>query len=706
MLGGLVVTGAVGTALTVSMQRRPQPTLVQVLTENYATRDPVPNRSPLDQKGKAPKEGMVGHLRLLITKKLTPLWGGKRTQQLQEIAGGRQEISEAEKRANRAFRVASTNLGITALSFLYSPLIVLTIPGLIYCAIPLFRLSYQSIKERRVSSYTLDMLLLTGILLGRYWAAGTVGIWIFTGGRKLLLKSEDHSKQSLMNLFGKQPRSVWLLANGVEVEIPFEKLQAGDVVMISAGQAIPVDGIITAGFASIDQHILTGESKLVEKGVGDSVLASTMVLAGRICVETQKTGTETVAMQIGKVLQQTADFKSLIQSRGEVIADRTMLPTLGLSAIVWPFFGLGSALAVLTNTFGYRMRIFAPASMLTFLNIASRRGILIKDGRSLDLLNTVDTIIFDKTGTLTLEQPTVGRIYTCGNGNEHDILRYAAAAEYGQTHPIARAILTAATARGLDWPKLDHAKYEVGYGLEVQLADRIIRVGSERFMAAQGIPIPPEIQAAQEFCHEQGDSLIMVAINEQLAGAIELHATLRPETKRVIEELRQRKMSIYIISGDHEQPTQKLAQALGVDDYFANTLPENKAALVTKLQKEGKSICFVGDGINDAIALKTANVSVSLRGATTMATDTAQIVLMDGSLNQLWQLFDMVQDFEANMQNNLLIATIPSVVCIGGILIFQWSILTGFIISGSGLLVGLGNILLPLFRSQSADDIG
>jgi len=598
-------------------------------------------------------------------------------------------------------RLATANLGIVAASLFYPPVIVLTLPGLIYSAIPLYQLAYQALKERRVSSYMLDTILITGVLAGGYWAAGVVGSWMFIGGRLLLFKSEDNSKKSLMNLMGEQQRSVWVLINGVEVEVPFAKLQTGDLLIVSAGQIVPVDGIITDGFASIDQHTLTGESQPVEKSVGDPVLASTVVLVGKICIETQKTGTDTVAMQIGKVLQQTADFKSTMQSRGEVIADRTTLPILGLSAVVLPFFGVSSALAVLTNTFGYRMRIFAPASMLTFLNIASHQGILIKDGRSLDLLNKVDTVVFDKTGTLTLDQPTVGRIHTCAHLPEDEILRYAAAAEHGQAHPIAKAILTAAHARQLRWPQLEDARYEMGYGIQVMLAEGVVRVGSARFMILEGIAIPPAIGAVQEQCHAQGDSLILVAVDKQLVGAIELQTTLRPETRAIVSQLRERGMALYIISGDHEQPTRKLAEALGVDNYFANTLPENKADLVAQLQAEGKSICFVGDGINDSIALKKANVSVSLRGATTVAMDTAQIVLMDGSLSQLGQLFDMVADFEANMKNNLLISTIPSLVCVGGILVFHWSVLTGFLISGGSLFLGIGNILSPLFRAET-----
>jgi Cu2+-exporting ATPase len=631
---------------------------------------------------------------------LAPLLGQQR-EQLDQIRGKKHEMSAEEKRMERNFVMALATTGIAGISLFYHPLVWLLVPGILSYCFRAYKIAYQALKKGRASSYLLDGMLYSGMLLGGYFYACVLSSTFFTVGRLLLLKSENNSKQHLMSLFLNQPRTVFVVTDdGLEVEIPFESLQIDDIIVISAGQMIPVDGIITEGSASIDQHQLTGESQLAEKGIGEEVLASTVVLAGRIHIQTKKTGDQTVAMQIGEILNQTSDFKSSIQSRGEVIADRLTLPTLGLGFLFLPFLGPHSALAVLTNTFGYKMRIFGPTSMLTFLNMASQQGILIKDGRSLELLSQIDTIVFDKTGTLTLEMPTVTKIHTCHGVKASTVLKYAAAAEDGQSHPIARAILLTAKKQGVEWPKSLNARYEVGYGIQVDMPDRIIRVGSHKFMRMSGITIPPEIANVQQDCHKQGDSVVMVAFDEQLVGAIELHATIRPETERVIAELRQRKMSIVIISGDQEAPTKKLAQTLGVDDYFANTLPENKAKLVEKLQKEGRSICFVGDGINDSIALKKANVSVSLRGATTIATDSAQIVLMDGTLNQLCQMFNIVQDFEVNMKNNLLLSTIPSAASLTGIVFFHWGVVAGVGISTFVLFTGIANSLSPLLKHQ------
>jgi Cu2+-exporting ATPase len=217
-------------------------------------------------------------------------------------------------------------------------------------------------------------------------------------------------------------------------------------------------------------------------------------------------------------------------------------------------------------------------------------------------------------------------------------------------------------------------------------------------MEMEGIPIPPEISILQEEGMEQGHSLVFIALNDQLAGAIELYPTIRPEAKQVIAQLKQRELSMYIISGDHEQPTRKLAQKLGIENYFADTLPEDKANLIAQLQQEGKVVCFVGDGINDSIALKKSQVSISLRGASTIATDTASIILMDSHLNQLDHLFGIAESFNANMKNNLNLSIVPGFMCLGGVFFLNFGIVTTILLYDASLLVGVWNAMSPSLK--------
>ena len=342
---------------------------------------------------------------------------------------------------------------------------------------------------------------------------------------------------------------------------------------------------------------------------------------------------------------------------------------------------------------------------MNYLSIASRHNILIKDGRVLERLKTVDTIVFDKTGTLTLEQPHVAQLHVIQAGlTENELLIYAATAEYRQPHPVAQAILSEAKQRNLSLMAIDEASYEVGYGIKVWIREKQIRVGSSRFIIQEGLTIPAQMETVLNRCQTQGFALILVAIDEQVVGAVELHATIRPEAKRVIEDLRKRDLSLVIISGDQTEPTQKLASELGIDSYFANTLPENKAQIIQQLQEEGRVVCFIGDGINDAIALKQADVSLSLKGATTIATDTAQVVLMDKTLNQLDTLIGLGHKYDATLRTGFITTVIPGVICIGGVFFAGFGIYTVEILFQLGFFSGLGVTMLPLLSEKNDNE--
>ncbi len=431
---------------------------------------------------------------------------------------------------------------------------------------------------------------------------------------------------------------------------PFEQLQVGDILVLDAGQPVPVDAVVVVGSATVDQHRLTGESQPVEKTVGDAVLAATLVVGGRILARVEKTGAQTAAARIGEILERT------IVSQEARIADQfakvehTLVPTLSAGLLGFVLRGPMTGLAMVGCNYLVSTLPLQLLFLLNGLSAGAKRGILIKDGRAFDKIGIVDTIVFDKTGTLTLERPQVIQIHACPNEDADNVLRLAAAAERRQTHPIAHAILDAAAASGLDVPLVDETHYKIGSGLIVSLGGRRVRVGSQRFMEMEGITLPQGMQLALQAAQAKGNSLVFVAMDGEVVGAIELTTTLRPETQKVVDWLRSQGFALYILSGDQESATRKLATQLGMDGYFANTLPEQKALRIKELQNDGHRVCFVGDGINDAVALLQADVSVSFRGATTVATDAAQIVLMDGQLEQLHTLFVLANAHDLNVK--------------------------------------------------------
>ena len=374
-----------------------------------------------------------------------------------------------------------------------------------------------------------------------------------------------------------------------------------------------------------------------------------------------------------------------------------MIPTLTIGAVGLATMGPAGAVAVLNSDFGTGIRMAAPLAMLSSLALCANKGILVKDGRALELMNEVDTVLFDKTGTLTRERPEVGRIIAADGFTPEQILRFAAAAERKFHHPIALAILHKAQELDLDLPATDDTQYKVGYGITVQVDGHTIRVGSKRFMEMEGIELPPEVREALDEAHREGYTMVMVGVDDRLGGAIELQASVRPEVREIVAGLRKRGIKhIAIISGDHEAPTRKLAESLGMDRYFAQVLPADKADYVEKLQKEGCKVCFVGDGINDSIALKKANVSISLRGASSIATDTAHIVFLEEGLAKLCELRDIARDLDHNVKRSWSMILAPNIACIVGVFTMGFGIMASVVTNNVAALAALANGVLPL----------
>jgi Cu2+-exporting ATPase len=607
-----------------------------------------------------------------MVRRVDPLYGRARNAQLAEMGGF--DISPQERVLNRRIAYSVIALAVTAGGSLFWPAtLAITAPASFLLVLPVYGMAVRSVKQqRRVTYHVISSIAVTGIWVTGRFVPYLAALVFFYLGEKLLLITEDRSRKGIISVFAQQPRTAWRLRDGREAEVPFETILPGDVIVVGAGGLMPVDGTVLEGHASIDQQMLTGEAQPAEKAPGDAVLASTVVLAGKLHVRVDKAGTETVAAKIGEVLNRTASYQLALQSRGSKIAHDAALPTLLISGVGLVTLGGESALALINSAFGVTVRISGPIAMLNLLNIAAQHAILLKDGRSLELLSSVDTVLFDKTGTLTISQPHVVAVHRSGGLDEDRLLTLAAAAEHRQTHPIALAILAEAEARGLALPDIANAHYEIGYGIKVELSGQTIHVGSDRYMRLSRIDVPAAILERREASHAAGHSFIMLAIDGALAGAIELRPTVRPETEAVVRALRKRGLKMMIISGDQDEPTRRLADQLGLDGYFANVLPEGKAGLVERLQAEGRSVCFVGDGINDSIALRRANVSVSLRGATTVATDVAQVVFMQESIQQLPYLFEMSETMDQSLQAAYYAGMIPGGINVAGVFLLGW----------------------------------
>lgn len=730
--GGIFSAGFAG-----RRKRKPEP-LVTLLVNKPTISDALAKPVALPRHAQRLFQAIVEQLAVVdeqyqqfVQQHIDPLLGKTRHGQLQEMLGAEPvALSRDERLANRRFGMGMTSLMLSLVGqWAFPPLIPLAVGIGLLGSSAAYLYAYEEWKRtKRLGAIHLLCVYSLYLWLGGNAAAGGMGAALFGLMLKTKTLSENRSRNNLVSMFQLQPDKVWVRSNGSEIEIPFAQLQIGDVIVLQAGQIIPVDGTIVAGAATIDQHMLTGEAQPIEKRVGDAVLAATLVISGQVDVKVEKTSKETTAGQIAEILNRTADNSKPNVRAGISTIDWLVLPTLALSAASWPFIGTAGAVSLIGANSTFTSQLSGSLAMLNFLNLAARSGILIKEAHALERLSKIDTIVFDKTGTLTLEQPHIAQIHTLTSHSAEQVLWFAAAAEARQMHPIARAILDAAAERKLQLPAIDQAHYEVGYGIKVRLieADKrintqrvpeddivisgdsltpspshpVIRVGSGRFMTMEGIALPEQVQRLTEACQGQGHSLVMVAVNDELVGVIELQPTVRPEAQQIIQGLHEDGLALYIISGDQEAPTRSLAHTLGMTGYFANTLPEAKANLVARLQDEGRTVCFIGDGINDAIAMRQADVSISLRGATTVATDTAQIILMKGNLEQLRYLFQLAWEFERNLKHNVRFTMGVSAVAVSGILLAGFTFVATEVFYSLSLFGGLAIAMKPLLTHR------
>ena len=606
-----------------------------------------------------------------------------------------------EIKLNNKIKGSVALMGLSVIgSLLYAPLLPIAGVATLYIFTPVFKKLFQHLKKGQITTELIETVSVFSLLATGYFFLAIFITFTSLLCQKLLIRTEHHSHQQLINTFNPQQQSVWLFDDGAEVEVALETIKSEDIIVINTGEVIPVDGIVIEGLASIDQHSLTGESRPIEVEVGGKVLASTLVLSGRILIKVENTASQTKAAKIGLILEQTQEYKESIRLRGKKMADDFIAPTLAVSGLTLPLFGSSAAIAVIWSAFGYNMKLYGPISVLNFLHIMAQHGILIKDGRSLEMLQQIDTLVFDKTGTLTKEQPELTKVHPLASFDENTLLAYAAAAECRQSHPIAKAILAAAKERQLDLPTTEDAAYHVGYGITMTIDNKKVHVGSTRYMAQQNIQLSDDVDRLKIKSDNKGVSLVYIAINNVLAGMLQLQACVRPEAVDIINHIQSLGITVMIISGDHEQPTRELANQLGITHYFSETAPDEKAGIIKNLRDNGKFVAYVGDGINDAIALKQAHVSISLRGASTIATDTAQIILMEGNLKKLKALFKISTDFKANMQTNYLTSIVPGGITLIGVFLFHMGLAGGLAIYFSAKAVGLVNTMLPLAKEE------
>lgn len=552
------------------------------------------------------------------------------------------------------------------------------------------------VRHRRLNVDVLDALAVVLHSIEGFFFGPALMLTMIEGGESIRDATARIAHASTRSLKADMHRQVTLRRGPDILTLELADVQKGDVVLIFAGDQVPVDGTVLMGQSSLDVRSLTGESvpRFVE--TGDEVLASSVLLEGSLEIATTAIGDDTRAGQIAQLLQDAPVCDSRVGNYAAQVADRFVLPTLGLSLLTFGLWGsLSQAASLLMLDLGTGLRVSVPTAILASLNGAASRGILIRSGRALEALAEVDVVVFDKTGTLTTGEPALLHIEILdARYNADDLLQLAASAEQGLNHPIALAITAAAQGQGLAMLPVQDWRCEIGRGVCAQQEGRRVLVGNRRLLREEGIDPPPlsrkpELRIATP---------IMVAVDGRLAGVLYVADQLRPDAIELLEALKQRGISSHLLTGDAEAVALQVGGQLGLSrsQIHAEALPDIKAEVVRRLKAEGHRVAFVGDGINDSAALAYADVAVSFRHGSDMARETAEIVLGGGQISQLLEAYELARFSFAVVRQNILLVAVPNLTALViGVFLPIPALLAILINNGSCIIAAL-NALRPL----------
>ncbi|KUK98227.1 MAG: Heavy metal translocating P-type ATPase [Anaerolineaceae bacterium 46_22] len=500
------------------------------------------------------------------------------------------------------------------------------------------------------AAYFYSIPIAFGLIPGHaYFETSAVIITLVKLGKYFEAKAKGGASDAIRRLMDLRPRKAYIVRDGIEIEAPVDQVEVGDIVLVHPGEKIPVDGVVVDGRSSVDESMLTGESLPVEKVPGESVIGGTINKLGLLKFEATKIGKDTALAQIIKLVEEAQASKAPIQNLADKISAIFVPVVIGIAIItfiVWYYFvplsptsevslftrALINTVAVLVIACPCAMGLATPTAVMVGTGKGAELGILIKKSESLERAGDITMVVLDKTGTITRGQPAVTKIYRYEfNGNEDDLIRLAASVEKGSEHPLGEAITAEANTRSLSLSDPLGFSAIAGHGVKAEVEEQQILVGNRRLLENNNIDINAA-QADLDALEESGNTALLVAVNEQLAGVIGVADTIKDGSQEAIQSLRDMGLEVVMVTGDNQRTANAIGKQVGVDAVLAEVLPGDKAARVKVLQSEGHVVAMVGDGINDAPALAQADIGIAIGTGTDVAMASAPVVLISGDL--------------------------------------------------------------------------
>ena len=496
---------------------------------------------------------------------------------------------------------------------------------------------------------------------GTYFDVAAAIIGLVLMGRWLESRARSKTSDSINQLMNLQPRSALVLKNGVNVETDISDVVAGDCITLRPGERVPVDGIVIEGTTAIDESMLTGEPFPIQKQVGDKLYTGTINGIGSVSFKTSQIGSKTLLAGIVRMVHKAQSSRAPLEHLVDQVTSRFVPVVMVIALLVfitWSFLApdpamvnaLLMAVSVLIIACPCALGLATPTAIVVGMGRGASKGVLIRNADALQRTHKIDTVVFDKTGTITEGKPSVSSITTF-EVEENDLLRFAAAVEISSEHPMATAILAEARIKNLEIPHATNVKISPGQGISATVEGSIITVGNAAFVFEK--KPADEVRRANTAVTKSENTVLWVSKDEKVLGFLGVTDAVKLEAAEAIEKLHSRGIDTVILSGDNKQSADKVAKSVGIKQVIASLLPEGKTSAINTLQQSGKTVAMIGDGINDAAALATANVGVAIGTGTDIAIEAADVTITSGDLRLVDDLIHLSRSTMRNIKQNL-----------------------------------------------------
>ncbi|MCJ7607617.1 MAG: heavy metal translocating P-type ATPase [Thermoplasmata archaeon] len=541
-------------------------------------------------------------------------------------------------------------------------LLVLSVPVQFIAGLRYYRGSYRAVLNRRPN---MDVLVVLGTTAAWAYsllvtvAPGTMGtsdvyfdtsamiITLVLAGKYLELRSRGSASEAIIKLMDLQPPKASVVRGGEEVEIPADELAEGDIIVLRAGDRVPVDGVVVSGESSIDESLVTGESIPKEKAAGSDVTGGTVNLTGMLRVRATRVGRDTTLAQIIRLVEEAQSTKAPIERVADTVAAYfvpAVMAVASTSLLFWYFvgstmwdvgdplsFSLTAFVAVLVIACPCALGLATPTAIVVGTGRGAQLGILIRNAEALETAHSLTTVAFDKTGTLTVGEPRMVRIELEDAISEEELLFLAGSAERGSEHVLSRAVTAAASDAGVELSEPRSSRVHPGEGVISEVGEQTVAVGNRRMAERLGVPID-SVVGRMEAMEAEGMTVVVSLAGRRILGLMGIADTIRPSAAEVVSGLRGLGLRVVMITGDNERTARAIAEMAGIDDYMAEVMPAGKAQAIRDIQSRGEVVAMVGDGINDAPALAQADIGIALGSGTDIALESGDIVLVRGDL--------------------------------------------------------------------------